>query len=232
MGRSPDWATLLSLTAGKAGVVAMDVRGQAGRSLDHATFDGTTVKGQVIRGATKGPKHLFFKDIYLDVYSLIELVAQLPQVDETKLYSYGSSQGGALALVASALNQRIQQTIAIYPFLGDFKRVLELGNHSEAYDELFRYFKFSDPFHKTETKLMETLAYIDIKNLAQRIQCPVKMITGLEDEVCFPSTQFAIYNQITAPKEHLILPEYGHEDIHVGVNDQVFNWLFETQITD
>ena len=70
-----------------------------------------------------------------------------------KLYSYGSSQGGALALVASALNQRIQQTIAIYPFLGDFKRVLELGNHSEAYDELFRYFKFSDPFHKTETKL-------------------------------------------------------------------------------
>lgn len=67
-------------------------------------------------GATKGPKHLFFKDIYLDVYSLIELVAQLPQVDETKLYSYGGSQGGALALVASALNQRIQQTIAIYPF--------------------------------------------------------------------------------------------------------------------
>ena len=163
---------------------------------------------------------------------MIELVAQLPQVDETKLYSYGGSQGGALALVASALDQRIQQTIAIYPFLGDFKRVLELGNHSEAYDELFRYFKFSDPFHKTETKLMETLAYIDIKNLAQRIQCPVKMITGLEDEVCFPSTQFAIYNQITAPKEHLILPEYGHEDIYVGVNDQVFNWLFETQITD
>ena len=232
MGRSPDWATLLSLTAGKAGVVAMDVRGQAGRSLDHATFDGITVKGQVIRGATKGPKHLFFKDIYLDVYSLIELVAQLPQVDETKLYSYGGSQGGALALVASALDQRIKQTIAIYPFLGDFKRVLELGNHSEAYDELFRYFKFSDPFHKTETKLMETLAYIDIKNLAQRIQCPVKMITGLEDEVCFPSTQFAIYNQITAPKEHLILPEFGHEDMHVGVNDQVFNWLFETQITD
>ncbi|HAB49927.1 MAG TPA: acetylxylan esterase, partial [Lactobacillus sp.] len=31
---------------------------------------------------------------------------------------------------------------------------------------------------------------------------------------------------------HLILPEYGHEDMHVGVNDQVFNWLFETQIAD
>ncbi len=102
MGRSPDWATLLSLTAGIAGVVAMDVRGQAGRSLDHATFDGITVKGQVIRGATKGPKHLFFKDIYLDVYSLIELVAQLPQVDETKLYSYGGSQGVSCFCVKSA----------------------------------------------------------------------------------------------------------------------------------
>ncbi|GAB9259936.1 MULTISPECIES: acetylxylan esterase [Ligilactobacillus] len=42
----------------------------------------------------------------------------------------------------------------------------------------------------------------------------------------------AIYNQITTPKEHLILPECGHEDMHVGVNDQVFNWLFKTQITD
>ncbi len=39
----------------------MDVRGQAGRSLDHATFDGTTVKGQVIRGATKGPKTPFLQ---------------------------------------------------------------------------------------------------------------------------------------------------------------------------
>ena len=47
--------------------------------------------------------------------------------------------------------------------LSDFRRVLEIGNTSEAYDELFRYFKFHDPFHETEDRLMQTLAYIDVK---------------------------------------------------------------------
>ncbi|WP_163460269.1 acetylxylan esterase, partial [Escherichia coli] len=81
------------------------------------------------------------------------------QVDEKRLSSYGASQGGALALVAAALNPRIQKTVAVYPFLSDFRRVIEIGNTSEAYDELFRYFKFHDPFHETEEEIMATLAY-------------------------------------------------------------------------
>jgi len=68
--------------------------------------------------------------------------------------------------VAAGLNSRIKRTVAIYPFLSDFRRVLEIGNTSEAYDELFRYFKFHDPFHETEEQIMETLGYIDVKNLA------------------------------------------------------------------
>ena len=35
---------------------------------------------------------------------------------------------------------------------------------------------------------METLAYIDVKNLAHRIKGEVKMITGLDDDVCYPIT--------------------------------------------
>ena len=37
------------------------------------------------------------------------------------------------------------------------------------------------------------------------------MITGLDDNVCYPETQFAIYNRLEGPKEHLIMPEYAHE---------------------
>ena len=131
---------------------------------------GNTVKGHIIRGAVEGPDELFYKDVYLDLYQLIEIVASFPQVDDSKLASYGASQGGALALVAAGLNQRIQRTVAIYPFLSDFRRVLEIGNTSEAYDELFRYFKFHDPFHETEDQIMETLAYIDVKNFAHRLK--------------------------------------------------------------
>lgn len=68
-----------------------------------------------------------------------------------------------------ALNQRISKVLATYPCLLDDKRVLELGNNSEAYNELFRYFKFQDPFHDSETKILQTFAYIDVKNLAHMI---------------------------------------------------------------
>ena len=230
-GQSPDWSQCLNYVASGYAVVCMDVRGQTGRSFDNATFNGITVKGQVIRGMEDGPEHLFFKDIYLDAYQLIEIISKLPNVDETKLYSYGASQGGALALVASALNARIQKVATIYPFLSDFKRVLELGDNCEPYNEFFRYFKFKDPLHETEEEILDTLSYIDIKNFAHRIQVPVLFVTGLEDEICPPSTQFAVYNRLNCLKRHYILPEYGHEALNVQVNDIVFNWLVGAEIT-
>lgn len=229
-GQSPDWTESLKFVAAGYGVVSMDVRGQAGRSTDLGQFEGMTVKGQVIRGAVEGPDKLFFKDVYLDVYQIINIIAAQDFVDETNLVSYGASQGGALALVAAALNPKIKKTASIYPFLSDFKRILELGDNSEPYNELFRYFKFSDPFHETEDQFLAHLSYIDIKNLAHRITCPVAMVTGLEDEICPPSTQFAIYNRLEGEKEMKILPEYGHDAMNVKVNDYVYDFLFGSTI--
>ncbi len=205
MGRGWDWADMLAYTVAGYGIVSMDVRGQSGYSQDGLRSPlGNTVKGHIIRGAVEGREHLFYKDVYLDIYQLIEIIASLPQVDEKRLSSYGASQGGALALVAAALNPRIQKTVAIYPFLSDFRRVLEIGNTSEA--------------------------YIDVKNLAHRIKGEVKMITGLDDDVCYPITQFAIYNRLTCDKAYRIMPEYAHEAMNVFVNDQVFNWLCGSEI--
>lgn len=229
-GQGPDWSQFLNYVAAGYGVVCLDVRGQAGRSIDNQHFEGMTVKGQVIRGMETGPEALFFKDIYLDVYQIIEIIASLDFVDEKALFTYGASQGGALALVGAALNPRIQLCVSIYPFLSDFKRILELGDQAEPYNELFRYFKFKDPFHETEAQILEHLSYIDLKNFASRIQGKVKMIIGLQDDVCPPSTQFAIYNQIASEKEVKIMPEYGHEGMNVKVNDLVFNWLTGSNI--
>ena len=200
MGRCWDWTDMLAFTVAGYGVVSMDVRGQSGYSQDGLRSPlGNTVKGQIIRGAVEGKEQLFYKDVYLDIYQLIEIVASFPQVDEGQLASYGASQGGALALVA-------------------------------AYDELFRYFKFHDPFHETEEQIMKTLGYIDVKNLAHRIKGEVRMITGLDDDVCYPITQFAIYNRLTCEKSYRLMPEYSHEAMNVHVNDQVYNWLCGSEI--
>ncbi|HEO4275183.1 TPA: acetylxylan esterase, partial [Streptococcus agalactiae] len=119
----------------------------------------------------------------------------------------------------------------VYPFLSDFRRVLDLGNVSEPYDELFRYFKYSDPFHKTENSVLKTLAYIDVKNFAHRISCPVVLLTALKDDICPPSTQFAIFNRLTSTKKHLLLPDYGHDPMTVQVKDYIFDQLTGSQFT-
>ena len=75
---------MLAYTVAGYGVVSMDVRGQSGYSTDGDRSPlGNTVKGQIIRGAVEGPDQLFYKDVYLDLYQLIEIVANLPQVRPT-----------------------------------------------------------------------------------------------------------------------------------------------------
>lgn len=224
-GRSSDWSEYFKFILAGYAVVAMDVRGQAGLSIDNGQFSGTTVKGQVIRGMLDGPQNLFFKDIYLDVYQLIEIVSKLEGIDSEKMITYGASQGGALAYVGGALNKKIKQIICIYPFLADFGRVLDLQLTCEPYDELFRYFKYVDPFYETKEKMLGTFDYIDVKNFSDLIECNVKLVTGLRDEICVPSTQYAIINGLKTNKEHMILPEYGHEALNVFMNDQVMNWI-------
>ena len=50
------------------------------------------------------------------------------------------------------------------------------------------------------------------------------MGTGLMDTICPPSTQFAAYNKIGAPKRMLVYPDFGHEWLP-GFADQAFAFL-------
>ena len=57
------------------------------------------------------------------------------------------------------------------------------------------------------------------------------MVTGLEDEVCPPSSQFAIFNRLETTKEMRILTDYGHDALNVQVNDYVFDYLLGTNFS-
>ncbi|OTO01287.1 acetylxylan esterase [Enterococcus sp. 5B3_DIV0040] len=229
-GCSSDWSEYFKFVMCGYGVIALDVRGQAGKSQDNGQFDGLTVKGHIVRGMIAGRERLFYQDIFLDVYTLIEQVRKLPEIDDENMQTFGASQGGALAVVGAALHPRIKQVVTIYPFLADFPRILELGQITEPYDELFRYFKFQDPFYRTKEQIFKALDYIDIKNFAHMIKGKVKLLTGIRDDICPPSTQYAFFNRVQTNKEHILLPEYGHEALNVGVNDLCFNWLINTEI--
>ena len=93
-----------------------------------------------------------------------------------------------------------------------------------AYREMQNWFKKTDPLHEREDEFFNTLSYIDIQNIVHRIKARVLMITGLMDEVCPPSTQFAAYNKIKAQKEMVIYYDFGHEPLP-KVNDRIFEFF-------
>lgn len=103
--------------------------------------------------------------------------------------------------------------------------MLELELSCEPYDELFRYFKFKDHFYMTEQNILSSLDYIDVKSFSSLINDDVKLVTGLRDDICLPSTQYAIVNHLKISYEYIILPEYGHEAINVFMHDKIMNLI-------
>ncbi len=146
-------------------------------------------------------------------------------VDETKVYAFGGSQGGALTIACAALEPRIAKAAPMYPFLCDYKRVWDMDLDQQAYVELRDYFRFYDPRHEREDEIFTKLGYIDRQYLAPRIKGEVLMFTGLMDDIiCPPSTQYAVYNKMTCKKRHILYPDFGHDWLKDS-EDIIFDFL-------
>jgi len=227
-GSAGDWADKLSYVSMGCTVAALDCRGQGGLSEDAGGVIGNTQRGHIIRGledALAGrPEKLLYRQIFLDTAQLARIVMGLPGVDPQRVGATGGSQGGALTVACAALEPRIKRAAPIFPFLSDYQRVWEMDQAKDAYAELREFFRHVDPLHSQEQAVFEALGYVDIQHLAQRIRGEVLWPIGLMDTICPPSTQFAAYNKISAPKSMVVYPDFGHEGLP-GVNDVVFEFL-------
>jgi len=223
-GSSGDWQDKLGLAALGFSVAALDVRGQGGRSQDPGGALGNTLHGHIIRGLDDAPERLFYRSVFLDTVQLARVVMALPEVDARRVGAMGMSQGGALTLACAALEPRIRRLAPMCPFLCDYRRVWEMDLARDAYEELRNWFRRFDPRHERETEIFTRLGYVDCQHLAPRIQGEVLMAVGLMDEICPPSSQFAAYNRITAPKEMALFPDFAHEH-YPGFMDQAFQFM-------
>ncbi len=220
-GSSGDWSDKLGWVGQGYAVAALDCRGQGGRSQDLGQVDGTTLNGHIIRGLAEGsPAKLLYRDIFLDAAQLVRLVMAMGEVDPARVGATGASQGGALSLVAAALEPRVARCAPVHPFLCDYQRVWEMDLAKDAYAELRAFFRHFDPAHAREEEIFTRLGYIDVQHLAGRIRAPVLMAVGLMDAVCPPSSQFAAYNKIGAPKELALYPDFAHETLP-GMADRI-----------
>lgn len=226
-GDCGDWCHKLRFVQAGFAVFAMDARGQGGKSEDVGGVVGNTLNGHIIRGLDNDdPNKLLFRDIFLDTAELANIALSMEFVDETRVYAQGGSQGGALTVACAALEPRVSKIAPVYPFLSDYKRVWDMDLDAKAYAELRQYFRNFDPTHEREEAIFTKLGYIDLQHLAHRIKAKTLMLTGLLDDVCPPSTQYAIYNKLTCEKQHILYPDYGHEGMKTA-EDKIFLYFLE-----
>jgi cephalosporin-C deacetylase len=185
---------------------------------------GWTLRGHIVRGLDDAPEKLLFRQVFLDCAQLARIVMGFEEVDPDRVGATGGSQGGGLTLACAALEPRIKRAAPVYPFLSDYQRTWEMGLAVDAYQELQDWFRRFDPRHEREVDVFTRLGYIDVQHLAPMICGEVLLLTGLNDTVCPPSTQYAAFNKITAPKRHVLYPDYGHEMLP-GSSDLIYEFL-------
>ncbi len=67
-----------------------------------------------------------------------------------------------------------------------------------------------DPRVKAMAEKMETLRHCDVGNLAQLLMVPGIYAWGSNDPPVPPTSSYAVYNLLRAPKEKVIVVETGH----------------------
>lgn len=222
-----EWSGKLGYIAEGFCVLAMDVRGQGGTSIDNGCYKGNTQSGHIIRGVeSDNPDDLFYRNVFLDTAQCVRILQSMDFVDEKNVFATGASQGGALTIACASLVPDLKGVAAVYPFLCDFRGIYQNNFICPSYEEITWYFRQRDPNHLKEEFFFERLGYIDLKNRTGDIKCNVLWMTALMDTVCPPFSQLAAYNNITSEKKIVYFPEYQHEYL-LYAGDQILKYFLE-----
>jgi cephalosporin-C deacetylase len=140
-----------------------------------------------------------YRGFYVDACRAVDFLLSRPEVDASRIGVTGSSQGGALTIVTSALRREIACAAAGAPYLCGFMDSAHL-THSYPYQEINDYLRL---YPEREEQVRRTLEYFDGINFAPRITCPIIVNVGLQDDVCPPETGYALFRAIGSSDKQL-----------------------------
>ena len=144
----------------------------------------------------------YYNRVIVGALRAVDFICSLPQYNGKALGVTGSSQGGALSVITAALDSRVTCLAAVHPALCDHEAWFE----KRACGWPHYYFYYGAPTDKER----QTARYYDTANFARQLKVPGWFSWGYNDEVCPPTSMYAAYNAITAPKELHPYLETGH----------------------
>lgn len=144
----------------------------------------------------------YYKRVFLGAIRSIDYISSLPEWNGTSLGVTGSSQGGMLSLVCAALDKRVTFYGAVHAAMCD--HTASLKGQACGWPHYFYAQK-----HPNQDEV-RTSGYYDGINFAKRITCAGWFSFGYNDEVVPPTSAFATYNTISAPKTFSPYQQTGH----------------------
>ena len=191
----------------------------------HPRGQGESMQEWQLEHGTKLTYHLedkdkyYYRGAYMDCLRGLDFLSSRQEVDPDRLGMWSRSQGGGFTLATAALDPRLKAAVAEEPFLCNYPISADLA--SSPYCELRDY--LGEHPEQRETAL-NTLAYFDCLNLADRITCPTLVDIGMADEVCPYGTIMPVFERIPGPKALHVYPDLGHSPC-TDFNAHALNWL-------
>jgi cephalosporin-C deacetylase-like acetyl esterase len=161
----------------------------------------------------------YYKRVYLGCVRAIDYLSSLPDFDGRNVVVTGGSQGGALAIVTAALDNRVTALAAFYPALCDLTGYLH--GRAGGWPHLLN--AGSASTNNTPAKI-RTMGYYDVVNFARQLTVPGFYSWGYNDNTCPPTSVYAAVNAVTAPKTVVITPIAGHWRFE-ETNQASLEWL-------
>lgn len=183
----------------------MDVRSQGGRVMDKANYRTGDYNGGLMTRGVLDKNDFYMRNIYLDAVRVMDVIAELEEVDPERIVTLGGSQGGALSIVASALSGRSRKCYTFVASYNILHKRVELG--SGIFKSTHEFLKV---YPEHTDAVMETVSYFDVNNLVSLLKVPTSFCIGLADQICLPEFVYSVYTHAECEKELMMVPFCPH----------------------
>lgn len=223
-GTPLDW---LAWPAAGFATLVMDTRGQGARARrggttgDPAGSGSPYVEGFLTQGILD-PHNYFYRRVFTDAVRAVEAALALDGTDPERLAVAGASQGGAIALAATALSGALVRAAMIgVPFLADVRRAVRVTEERPYYELL----AFLGTHRAQAETALRTMDYVDGITMAAHATAPARFSVALMDTICPPSGGFGVHNHYAGPKELTTYPYNNHEGGEADDQLASIRWL-------
>ncbi|MGM9713540.1 MAG: acetylxylan esterase [Prevotella sp.] len=163
----------------------------------------------------------YYRDVYTACSRCVDWLCTLSRWDGVNVGVTGGSQGGALAVVTAALNDKVTFCSAFYPALCDMTGFLH--GRAGGWPRFFDKYKLAGTERQ---KAVGTMQYYDVVNFGRSLHCPLFLSYGYADNTCPPTSVAALENSVTVPLTVEITPSSAHWRYDES-NEKSTRWMRE-----